>query len=251
MVCKNCGAQYSDEKLQCPYCHTENRRIALRRKKEILKDYDKEADAIRARAELYPKEAANKWTGITLRILCVAAVLGVIVVAVMLVWNKYSVKYQYEKGMEHTQNLETLFLAEDYEGIRTYMQEEDIWNEYPKYYQVANAYKQYRDMKESAERIRKTEEYLYDTREDWEILNAYDIDHIMDCAVRLADGYEEYGKDTVFLGNEDALEKFYLAAVKELEKYGFTEEEIEGILLGDENPRQQEMYKKLEDYFWE
>lgn len=251
MICKNCGAEYADSSLSCPYCHTENRKVALRRKKEILKGYDREADTIRAQAETYAEKTANQWTKNIFAILAIIAVIGIVVVIIFITGSKLALNRKYAKEAEHQQKLEELFLASDYRGMEAYIREQELSGSYKKYEQVVRMYRQYMSLKDSGEQIRSLPTDYYKNREDWEALTDYYVDEILDSGATVIRDYETYGKDKDFLGNETALEEIYLKVVEELEIYDFTEEDFPEIALESESSRCEEYHDIVREYYWE
>ncbi len=251
MICKNCGAEYADDGISCPYCHTENRKVALRKKKEILKGYDREADAMRVRAESYVERTANKWTKKIFMILGIIAVIGVVVSIIFIMVSNFAVNREYEKETEHTRNLEELLAASDYTGMEKYMSEEEITGGYRKYEQVVRMYRQYKSMKSSNEQIRSLDSFYYKNRQDWETITDYYVDEILDSSAAVIRDYEEYGNDKEFLGNEKAMEEIYLKVVADLETYGFGEEELPEIALENESARCEEFHEIVREYYWQ
>ena len=251
MICKNCSAEYPDNQLSCPYCHTENRRVALRKKKEILKGYDKEAAAMRKNAKVYAEQTANKWTKMIFAILGIVAVIGVLVTIIFIVGSRIAVNHKYALEAEYTKELEALLEDSDYEGMQAYMREKEISGGYKKYEQVLKMYRQYKSLKESDESIRNLESFYYKNREDWDTLAEYYIDDILDSAASVINDYEQYGKDKDFLGNENALEEIYLWVAEELEMYDFEEEDLDEIALENESDRCNEFHDIVREYYWE
>lgn len=250
MICKNCGAEYPDSDLQCPYCRTENIKVALRRKKEILQGYDKEEKQIRAETAEFPKKTVNKWTKYIIIALGIAAAVGVLFGIIALIGTIVSTDYEYQKKQDYEKELEKLFVAGDYAAMDEYMTEEEIRG-YDKYDQVCDMYGYYLRIKEGYDGIMEGNIDMYDNRQEWEESQEYLFKSVLSGGMRLADDYERYGQDNIFLGNEDALEELYEAGMKELEKYGFTKEDMEQLVQDEEGPKRDEMYREMVDYFWE
>ena len=40
MICKNCSAKISDDILLCPYCGTENLKVAQKEQQDYIESYD-------------------------------------------------------------------------------------------------------------------------------------------------------------------------------------------------------------------
>ncbi len=251
MICKNCGGEYPDVQLSCPYCHTENRKVVLKRKKEILKGYDREADAMHAQAESYAERTADKWTKKIFMILGIVAVIGVLISIIFIVASKLVVNHEYALEVENTEKLEELLAACDYEGMQAYMSEKKISGGYKKYEQVVRMYRQYKSLKESDESIRSLEAAYYKNPEAWDSVTDFYIDDILDSAAAVIRDYEQYGEDKTFLGNEKALEEIYSWVVEELEVYDFGEEDLKEIALESESERCDEFHDIVREYYWE
>ena len=52
------------------------------------------------------------------------------------------------------------------------------------------------------------------------------------------------------MGNEEQLQEIYEETVTIFKEYGYSEEEIQEIELGENSSMWEELIAKLEDYFW-
>lgn len=251
MICKNCGAEYDNGSLSCPYCHTENRKAVLRRKKEILKGYDKEAEAMRKQAAGYVEQTANKITGRIMIILGIIAVLGILIAVISVIVTKYKVNHKYEMDTENKQVLEELLMEGNYSDMDVYMREKKVGIGYEKYDQIVRMYRHYQRIKEYDSYMRTTSVEFAKNRADWEVIVEFYVDDILDNSARAISIYENYGKDKEFLGNEKDLEEIYLWVVGEVEQYGFTEEDFSEIALEDNSVRCDEFHDIVLEYYWE
>lgn len=250
MICKNCGAEYPDSDLQCPYCHTENRKATFQRKKEILQGYDKEEQKIRVEATHFPQKTVNQWTKYIVRGLGIAAIAGIFAGMIALIVTKVSTQKEYEEKQVHEAELEKLFKVGNYAGMDKYMDEIGSFG-YDKYAQVCDMYHYYLDIKDGYEDITKMDRSFYKNKQDWEDLNEYTFESVFDGGIRLAENYERYVQDKIFLSNEDVLEELYEAGMKELERYGFTKEDMTDLAENEDSNKRNEMYRKMVDYLWE
>lgn len=251
MICKNCGGEYDKGSISCPYCHTENRKVALRRKKEILKGYDKEAQMMQEQAERYVEQTANKITGYIVRALGIAAVLGIVIAIISVMAVKYQTNHKYALALETKQQLEEMLMAGQYSEMDAYMQEKKTGVGYEKYDQVVRMYRYYERVKEYESYIITTSADFKKSRSEWNSVVDIYVDEILDNAARAISIYESYGKDKEFRGNEKALEEIYHLVAEEMEQYGFNEENLGEMMLEDESVSYDEFHDIVQEYYWE
>jgi len=251
MICKNCGGEYSDEALHCPYCHTENKKVAARQKKAILNSYDIEAEKIKEQAKQYPQKTVNKWTRYIFVGMGILVAVGFTVTMISILATKIGSNHKYAKMQSHKQKLEEMLTGEDYEGIKEYMAKEELYSYgYENYWQIQDAYTQCVNIEESIAGIVTLEDDIYKSREEWELYIEYDISRILRGAEILLFYYEDECRDDVFRGNEAALESICEQGLGLLEEFNFSEEEMREIKLGSESSQKEVLIQKLEDYFW-
>jgi len=251
MICKNCGAEYDNGSLSCPYCHTENRKAVLRRKKEILKGYDKEAEAMHKQAESYVERTANRITGRIMIILGIMAALGIVTAVISVIATKHQVNHKYALDAENKQALEELLMDGNYSDMDVYMREKKVGVGYEKYDQVVRMYRHYQRIKEYDSYIRTSSVDFAKSRTDWESIVEFYVDEILDNSARAISIYENNGKDKEFLGNEKALEEIYHWVAGEMEQYDFGEEDFSEIALEDKSVRCEEFHDIVLEYYWE
>ena len=80
MICKNCSAKISDEVLLCPYCGTENQKVAQKEQQEYIDGYKHK----KRKLKKVPEKVVRKTTkglvygaGITLGIIILALIVVV------------------------------------------------------------------------------------------------------------------------------------------------------------------------------
>ena len=79
MICENCGAEYDEHLLLCPYCGTENDRAAQLEHQKEMHDLNEKTEKLRQA----PERAARKGSQIVTK-MAVAAVIGVLVVSAVI-----------------------------------------------------------------------------------------------------------------------------------------------------------------------
>lgn len=243
MNCKNCGAEYQDTVLKCPYCGTENKAAAGRKKKEILRAYDEEAQRLYQQAENFPQKAAKRITGKILRLLAVLAGVGLIVTVFVIFWAKISAEWELKAQKKHLQTLEKLYQKQDYEELFDYLDEKDLYGRsYEKYSQVAWAMKYSEWMQEQLGNIEEIQEdsTLTDSKKQefvsWrEETMLYYASYVLDLCM---DGIE----DTVYLRNETVLSQFYEECVQTLKALGYDEEQIETLRKWDRSGKAEDLW---------
>ncbi|MED9903795.1 MAG: hypothetical protein UFG06_06385 [Lachnospiraceae bacterium] len=250
MICRYCGAEYGEESIKCPYCHSENTDAAKKQKQERLNSYDKEAELIRKQAESFPERTAKKWTVYLLRGLGVLAVFCFLAVIAAICIGKFSVKRSYENEKKHLAALEELYQEKDYSGVYTYIRKEELWSSvYDKYYQAASVYDGYLYLQEAAACLGEIAAFEdVSAKEKKEMIQdqAEDFLKSVSWVLSTAKAYEE---DMHFLGNEEVLHGFYEACADLLKDFGYTDEEIAQIVQGEEAEGWDGLTQKLQEYF--
>ena len=230
MICNQCGAEFDNSLLQCPYCHSENRKEAGRQKNLILEGYDKEAENIRREAEKYPEKAARKWTGYLLLGICIALAVGVVLTILYLLCSSLFTRLEYAGENAVLAKLEEYYQAEDYAALSEYMREERLYgNTYEKYGEVKAVYELLAEMERAVCEMEQVNTYTGFSREEmWECVEYWAEDYISSAqkAMTLADGYIN---DRVFWDNEKVIQTLYGEVVEKLSSMGFSEEEIDRI----------------------
>lgn len=243
MNCKNCGAEYHDTVLKCPYCGTENKAAAGRKKKEILRAYDEEAQRLYQQAENFPKRAAKRITGKILLLLAILAGVGLIVTVCVIFGAKISAELELKTQKKHLQKLEELYQKQDYEALFDYLDKKELYGRsYEKYSQVAWAAKYYEWMQEQLgdiEEIQEDDAISLQRKQEFvswrEETMLYYASYVLELCM---DGIE----DTVYLRNETVLSQFYEECVQTLKALGYEEEQIEILRKWDRSGKAEELW---------
>lgn len=117
MICENCGAEYDEHLLLCPYCGTENDRAAQLEHQKELHDLNEKTEKLRQA----PESVARKGSQIVTK-MAVAAVIGVLVVA-SVIWVVTRIQAGNALGQQEKQlaQLEEYYEAGDYEQMEQYL----------------------------------------------------------------------------------------------------------------------------------
>lgn len=227
MICQNCGAEYEDDSLVCPYCHSENDREAQNQKQRMLGDYDREAAAIREDMENFPKRTARKWTFYLLW--CVGALFaaGILITAGILIFGRASADSRYQAEREHLAKLESFCEAGEYDAMTEYLQAHELWSSaYEKYKQISDVQRAYDEFEEELVQLEQiaTNEYL--DAEEKEKHFEFWLEYAAEKVHKALYYGDMFSKDRVILGNEEALKKYYDLCADRLVKMGYTQEEI-------------------------
>ena len=218
MVCNSCGGEYDDKAFLCPYCNTENTKVAAKIKKDILHKYDKEANRIKK--EL-PGHVVKKGTSIYIKLLLGIFALMVIASIVVLIFSQLSVDQNYKKQKKAVAVLEQYFQAGEYIKIRDYLRKNNVKINTQKYSEIGKL----------ANREESILEYL-----DWygeytdslggtNYAQSYRADALRE-AIKFIEESESYCTDKVITGNEDAVKKYQEKIIAFMLDNGFTKEEL-------------------------
>lgn len=235
MICQNCGAEYEDDSLICPYCHSENEREAKKQKQQILGNYDREAAAIREDMENFPKRTARKWTFYLLWGVGVLFAAGILITAGILIFGQVSAESRYQAEREHLAKLESFCEAGEYDAVTEYLRAHDLWSSaYDKYKQISDVQRAYVDFEENLAQLEQiaTDEYL--TAEDKEKYFEFWLEYAAEKAHKVLYYGDMFSKDRVILGNEEVLIKYYDLCADRLVKMGYTQEELEDFTMTED-----------------
>lgn len=259
MICINCGAEYSDELLKCPYCGTQNDIVAEKEKESILKRYDAQAKDIENEAKFYPKKRANELTKKILKVIAILTAAGIFVTVLFNFFVRRMDERAYAGVDKDKKILSELMEQRDYDGMNRYLQKNGIKvYEYEVYEQVLDAYKAYIRVLEEREDLEEYAGYMregdgrqqMENREIWTPSVKLSISQILYNGQDVIHIYNKYGTDAAFMGNEEQLKEIYEETVTIFKEYGYSEEEIQEIELGENSSMWTELRSKLEDYFW-
>ena len=251
MICKNCGGEYADNDIKCPYCGSENKIAAGRKKKEILHSYDVEAAKIRKQAEDFPEKTANRWTQNLLRIVGILAAIGVLITVIAIIWANFSTGLERRNEQRHIKKLEELYQAENYEEMDEYMDDKELWGrEYDKYDQLTSVYQDYSRMEEhirALEEIIDNDVYIESQKEE---LARWRLEEVLYYASRVLKLCRSNIDDMVYHENEDRLEGFYKNCVQKLKGFGYSDAQIEQIANWDRKSSIEELIQIIRDYYF-
>lgn len=214
MICKNCGNEYDEHEVVCPFCGTENELEAKRREKQdLLKAERQEEDEEKEKAE---RIALFKKIGIIS-----AAVLVVLLCIFFFVYKYTTSDTAVEKKAEELATLENYYQNQEYAEIIDYLQdcEYSYTSDYEKYItvsRIASAGEQYIGKMEKLREQSKTENVtptlsntLSEILGQLKILNKYESDGFVYGEEEVVRYYQEiYRHDLleVALLTEDELE---------------------------------------------
>ncbi len=138
MICRNCGAEYADELLKCPYCDAENVEASYRKQQDYVNNYKKKANFFATLPDLLVNRTGSvmKKTailiGVVFLVILLLGFLGAYISSKTAVWRM-------EKEVA---KLEEYYQAEDYEGLEDYFYSLDstYGGNYEKYDRVVEIY---------------------------------------------------------------------------------------------------------------
>lgn len=252
MRCPNCGAKYPDSEIRCPHCHSENVKMAEKRKEDLRKSFDREAEQMK---QELPKKNVKKIHVVMCILLAGILCLTVLGILFLVVWGKYSAKIKYDTMQKHMAKMEKLLEAEDYEGFFEYADRvEDLWEDsYEKYHQLQrvgdrtlkwmySVYAGYQnDLEDGLEWMEEAERQ--------QTMTGRLVTVLEEAAYALSD-LQQYIYDRAILGNERLLKEWETDLLDFLEtKLGLSEEEIETLKKyeGEDEAVLQQMAEQILD----
>lgn len=133
MICKNCGAQIDEIDLLCPYCGTENEKLAKKLHEKDLQLYKFKMEDL----AYEPKRKLKKTTRYLLT--GATALVGIFLVFLIISWmsSSYAAKHSLDKQENRLKKLEVYY--EDGKYAKMYEYLEDIGEygaTYEKYYRI-------------------------------------------------------------------------------------------------------------------
>ena len=123
MICSNCGGEYAETDLFCPFCKKENEIMAEKIKQAKYQQLVQEEREIKA----LPQKRMAKSRKMILIIASVMVVILVIAIVGSLISGKVQAKKEYEKQSEYMTVLEDYYQAGDLEAMSNYIDENDIF----------------------------------------------------------------------------------------------------------------------------
>ena len=137
MICKNCGSEFTDGLLQCPYCGTEDAKEAVEQQKEYIEEYKEKIDDLKELPERVAKKGKSKATNviICLMLLSVCMCMVVAIISSLLGGNKL------QNQEKHLEKLEELYQAKDFEELEAYYEKINMrGGRFTKYDRVVDVY---------------------------------------------------------------------------------------------------------------
>lgn len=226
MICPNCGAKYEDDEIKCPYCGTENEKIAVKQKEERLKEMDEQFEEERRRLEALPKKAGRltrKGGFVLLGIIVGLAIIGAVIA---IVGGMLSSNIEYRTTQKHLKKLEDLYEKKDYEQVKEYLSKHSLYGiSFYKYSEISDIVS-YQEMFEQSlaeykKRKLETQENEQDQEYNWDIyfVMKYSNWVLTDCM--------DYTSDDNWYGNEEELLQIAKDIRTKLEKeFALSEEEL-------------------------
>lgn len=226
MLCKNCGAKISEEELLCPYCGTENLKVAQKEQRDYIEGYKEKKRALEKVPQKVMKNT-TKWL-----VYGASSVLGITILLILVVmaFSKLTQGDMLAKQEKELAKLEKYYEAGDYESMSKYLDKVvRRGGSYDKYWRIADLYD---SMDWQIEALASNAEYVKTID-----LDATDVEtDIERCVVVLAEIQEmeelefPYDEKTGVLYIKDQ----YISALKEYAL--LTDEEIESAVLNfDDN----------------
>lgn len=138
MVCKNCGAEFEDNLIKCPFCGAENVAESYRRQRSYVDDLRRKSDFLAA----LPEWLVRLLGGVMKHTAMIVVVFFLIVLLIAFVVTKIHSSTALWRMDYNIAKLERLYEAGDYEKLEdVYWKLEDTYGgSYEKYYRTANMY---------------------------------------------------------------------------------------------------------------
>ena len=228
MICKNCGSEYIDGLLQCPYCGTEDTKEAAEQQKEYIEEYKDKIDGLKDMPEQVAQKGKSKATNAMISVVVFIIFVCIVVAIVSSLLGANELEHQ-EK---HLAKLEELYQEKDFDELESYYDKINIRDgSFTKYGRVLDVYERmyYIDsLKLTYENVRDCSERI----EEMESLqkNVWDVFHVLYEINEIEEEGFPYDEEEGIL----YLKEIYIDALKEYAL--LTDEEIEeGILIYEDD----------------
>ena len=234
MICSDCGGEYQETDLKCPFCGKENEIMAERLKQEKLKALDREAEEIQKLPEQIVTNTTNrvlKITGIAFGVLVIFILLGVAV-------TQLYTNYEYKNTQRKIQEIEAVYASGDLDELSAYMEDRKLYgSEFDKYQNVKYAYDEYQYACEVVDRLQEVlkqnyflEESPAEQKERISSELTIELQALIRAIHKIDSVIEEYGT----LDDMSALREVRISCITLLEdELGFNEKQIEELLALD------------------
>lgn len=231
MICKNCGAVYEDGSLRCPYCHSENVRVAENMKSEMLKSYDREAKNMEKNVS---EEAVHRWTVYLIKGLIILLAVGILAAVAAVIWGRVSGGISHSGEAAHIKKLEAFCETGDYKALCEYVEKESLYGiKYQKYYEIKRVYRPFLSMENDIMQINRIMKDDSLTREEKADYAEYWVKTALFHASEALTYGRQYIDDNVFMDNEEMLKSICNECRRSVSELGLSEEETD--MLEQEN----------------
>lgn len=138
MICKNCGAEYEDALIECPFCHAENKEEAYRRQRSYVDGYKEKASFLSKLPDLIVGKTGNAMKGIAVIAIVVFLVILLIAFLGTKIYSATAV-WRMDRAVE---KMEKYYEAGEYEKLEDYYWDVDHVGGaiYEKYYRTVSVY---------------------------------------------------------------------------------------------------------------
>lgn len=228
MICKNCGAKISDATLLCPYCDTENEKVAKKQQEDYVNYYEQKKEGLKKTPEKVVKNTAKILLYVTAGLLIAFVLIFIVIYA----FSKVTDADMLAQQEEELEILEGYYQAGDYDNMCKYL---DLFRK------NGGSYEKYIRISELYEGMDWRIELLKNNYEDVGVkeLNAVYVESDFECCIKVLAQIAEM-EEYNFPYNEETgalyVKEQYMNALKQ---YMFlTDEEIESavsIYNEDEN----------------
>ena len=140
MICKNCGAEYDDNLIQCPYCEAENTTKVYQNHYEYIDDLKKRTKDVNNLSN----KIANASTSIFVKGIVALFVIVVIVLVIGFIWAKANGAIGLGKKEKDLEKLENLYEMGDYNQMLDYYYDCGFrGGAFEKYHRIGSVYSSY------------------------------------------------------------------------------------------------------------
>lgn len=217
MKCTNCGAEYDDSALKCPYCQYENSELALQKYNDEVNHLYRERKQIKNLPGIVASRAGKKVMLITLGVI-------VAIVALIVATNVNSQRVKRRDDTFYYQQVEIMdqmMRDGEYDKLSEHFNSLDYHSDYyHKFYEIKQVYYQY-------ERLVELAEYYNQYKSD------YWIESSIQAICRAHSDVADFLNDEHRYNNNEHLKKI-LADCDEIfiKTFEVTDEEFEEIIQG-------------------
>lgn len=117
MICKNCGGEYGNDLLTCPYCNAENLAEARKQQKEYVERYNRKTKEVRQQ----PVKEARMAVNLVVKIAVAGGAMFLFLLILGFVVSRFSAASTLASQEKHLAKLEAYYQDGDYEGMDQYL----------------------------------------------------------------------------------------------------------------------------------